>query len=64
MINGTHDFFFQVDQSQRPMFRWLGTKRADKRYRLFDSAHVPVQRDQYRAEILAWLDRYLGPVSR
>jgi dienelactone hydrolase len=64
MINGRHDFFFQVDQSQQPMFQWLGTNVEDKKYRLYESAHIPVERDQYRGEMLAWLDRYLGPVSR
>jgi hypothetical protein len=64
MINGRHDFYFQYETSQLPMFRWLGTSPEDKRHSVFESGHVPTERNEVIREILDWLDRYLGPVSR
>ncbi len=64
MINGRHDFYFQYETSQVPMFRWLGTPPADKQHRVFESGHVPTERQEVMKEILNWLDRYLGPVGR
>jgi pimeloyl-ACP methyl ester carboxylesterase len=62
MVNGRYDFIFPVETSQRPLFRFLGTKEPDKRYALFDSGHVPLRNDIIR-ETLNWLDNYLGPVK-
>ncbi len=63
MINGRHDFFFPLETSQKPMFDLLGTNPMDKRHRVFDSGHVPSERDEVIREVLDWLDRYLGPVK-
>jgi hypothetical protein len=46
------------------MFRLLGTPPEHKRHRLFESGHVPLEREEVMKEVLDWLDRYLGPVSR
>jgi dipeptidyl aminopeptidase/acylaminoacyl peptidase len=62
MLNGRHDFIFPLDETQRPLFRLLGTPDADKKHVLFDSGHVPPYADVVR-ETLDWLDRYLGPVQ-
>ena len=62
MENGRHDFTFPLDESQRPLFRLLGTPEADKKHVLFESGHVPPFPDVVR-ETLDWLDRYLGPVT-
>ncbi len=62
MLNGRHDFIFPLDETQRPLFRLLGTPEADKKHVLFDSGHVPPYADVVR-ETLDWLDRYLGPVT-
>ena len=62
MENGRHDFNFPLDESQRPLFRLLGTPEADKKHVLFESGHVPPFPDVVR-ETLDWLDRYLGPVT-
>ena len=62
MINGRHDFAYLLEESQKPLFRLLGTPAADKRHALFDSGHVAPQQETMR-EVLAWFDRYLGPVS-
>jgi serine/threonine protein kinase/formylglycine-generating enzyme required for sulfatase activity len=62
MINGRYDFFFSHKTSQGLMFDLLGTPPADKKHRLFDSGHIPLERQEVMKEILDWLDRYLGPV--
>ncbi len=63
MINGRHDFFFPLETSQTPMFQLLGTSPAHKRHRVFESGHVPTERDEVIKETLDWLDSYLGPVN-
>ena len=64
MINGRHDFAFPLETSQVPMFELLGTPAADKRHRVFESGHVPTERQEVMKEALDWLDRYLGPVTK
>jgi cephalosporin-C deacetylase-like acetyl esterase len=63
MINGRYDFFFSLKTSQGLMFDLLGTKPADKKHRVFESGHIPTERQEVIKEILDWLDRYLGPVG-
>ena len=52
-----------VDTSQRPFFRLLGTPEKDKKHVLYDTGHIPPNREAIR-DSLDWLDRYLGPVKR
>jgi dienelactone hydrolase len=61
MLNGRYDFYFPVETSQRPFFRLLGTPPQHKRQVISEGGHS-VPRTQLIAEILTWLDRYLGPV--
>jgi dienelactone hydrolase len=63
MVNGRYDHFFPVEQSQRPLYRLLGTPEKDKRHVIYDSGHAPPRREFIR-ETLEWLDKYLGPVKR
>ena len=56
------DFAYPLEESQKPLFRLLGTPAADKRHALFDGGHVAPQQETMR-EVLAWFDRYLGPVA-
>lgn len=63
MLNGRDDFYFPVEQSQVPMFRLLGSPEKQKRHVVFDSGHAPPVRDVMK-EVLAWLDRYLGPTRK
>jgi eukaryotic-like serine/threonine-protein kinase len=59
MLNGRDDFTFPVEQSQRPMFRLLGTPEPDKRHVIYDGGHVfPFARIQ--KDTLDWFDKYLG----
>ena len=65
MINGRYDFTFPVVSSQEPLFRLLGSPEHDKRHVLFDAAHdTLLDRTGLIREVLAWLDRYLGPVKK
>ena len=61
MLNGRYDYYFPVESSQRPFFRFLGTPTQHKRQVISDGGHS-VPRTQLIAETLNWLDRYLGPV--
>jgi formylglycine-generating enzyme required for sulfatase activity/predicted Ser/Thr protein kinase len=62
MLNGRDDFRFPLEESQRPMFRLLGTRPEDKQHFLFDGGHIPGRLDPVKPT-LEWLDRYLGPVG-
>jgi dienelactone hydrolase len=63
MVNGKYDYFFPLETSQQPLFALLGTRPADKRHVVVESSgHVPPPSVIVR-EVLAWLDRYLSPVS-
>ena len=64
MVNGRYDFSFSLQRSQEPLFRMLGTKSADKRHAILEAPHdVRAQRGQMVAEVLAWLDKYLGRID-
>jgi dienelactone hydrolase/predicted Ser/Thr protein kinase len=61
MLNGRYDS--AIDTRIRPLFKLLGTPAEHKVMRLFDTDHIP-PRTEYIKETLAWLDKYLGPVTR
>ena len=63
MLNAKYDHFFPPETSQKPYFRLLGTPAADKKLVLHESGHF-LLRSEVIGESLAWLDRYLGPVTR
>jgi dienelactone hydrolase len=59
MLNGREDFTFPIEESQRPMFRALGTPGADKRHVIYEGGHIfPFARIE--KDTLDWLDKYLG----
>jgi predicted esterase len=62
MLNGRDDFRFPLEESQRPMFRFVGTKADDKRHVVLDGGHVPGRLAVVKPT-LEWLDHYLGPVQ-
>jgi serine/threonine protein kinase/dienelactone hydrolase len=62
MLNGKYDHIFPYKQSQIPLYDLLGTPDEDKRHFLDNTSHN-VGRDSMIREILAWLDKYLGPVD-
>jgi len=59
MLSGRYDFAAPVETAQRPLFDLLGTR--EKKLRVFEAGHKIPNAD-VAAEILPWLDRYLGPV--
>ncbi len=61
MLNGRYDYFFPLETSQQPFFRFLGTPAADKRYIVYEGGH-DVPRTELIKESLAWFDKYLGAV--
>jgi len=62
MLNGRLDYFFPLQTSQEPMFRFLGTPPEHKRHLVYDAGHL-VPRSQIIKETLDWYDRYLGVVQ-
>ena len=45
------------------MFERLGSPADQKRHVVFDAGHTNFPRADMIREVLAWLDRYLGPVG-
>jgi len=62
MINGRYDTGYVYERSIKPMFDLLGTPAEDKDLKLYETDHIP-PRIEFIKEILAWLDKYLGPVK-
>jgi tRNA A-37 threonylcarbamoyl transferase component Bud32/dienelactone hydrolase len=63
MLNGRYDSHFTYETSIKPLYDLLGTPDEHKDLKLYDTDHIP-PRVEYIKEVLAWLDKYLGPVSR
>ncbi|MGH7469404.1 MAG: SUMF1/EgtB/PvdO family nonheme iron enzyme [Longimicrobiales bacterium] len=63
MLSGKFDSTFPLELSQKPFLRLLGPPAGMKKQILFDGGHF-LPRTMVVAESLAWLDQYLGPVSR
>jgi len=62
MLNGRYDNILDIEEQVKPMFDMLGTPAEHKQLILYDTDHIP-PRTEYIKEMLAWLDRYLGPVK-
>lgn len=62
MINGSHDFIFPLETSQKPLFRLFALPGNAKRHHVFEGGHVPPRLQEVARETLDWLDRHLGPV--
>ena len=62
MLNGRYDFAFTLEGCQRPLYRLLGVPEKDKRHVVYDTGH-DVPGNELVKEVLAWFDRYLGPVQ-
>jgi dipeptidyl aminopeptidase/acylaminoacyl peptidase len=61
ILNGRYDGYFGADLVKQ-MFDLLGTPAGQKRLRFYETDHIP-PRNEFIREILAWLDKYLGPVK-
>ncbi|MBK7710081.1 MAG: hypothetical protein IPJ37_03270 [Bacteroidales bacterium] len=62
MLNGKYDNIFDLETNVRPFFQLLGTAEKDKRLCVYDTDHYVSKNDMIK-EVLAWLDRYFGPVE-
>jgi dienelactone hydrolase len=60
MLNGKYDFTFPLENSVRPFYDLLGTTK--KELILYDTDHF-VPKNEMIKEVLAWCDKYLGPVK-
>jgi eukaryotic-like serine/threonine-protein kinase len=63
MLNGKYDFYFPLGTSQRPFNQLLGTPKENKPLILSEGGHF-VPRTDVVKESLAWLDRWLGQVTK
>ena len=63
MLNGKYDANFPYETSAKPLYDLLGTPDEHKELRLYETDHIP-PRNEFIKEILAWLDKYLGPVKQ
>jgi eukaryotic-like serine/threonine-protein kinase len=64
MIGGRQDYVLPLEEAQKPLFERLGTPAEHKRHVIFDAGHAAdYPRGQVLREVLAWLDKYLGPVQ-
>ncbi len=65
MLNGDQDFIFPLQTTQRPLFELFGAPATDKRHVLYPGGHeiFATKRSQIMAEVIGWLDRYLGRVQ-
>jgi dienelactone hydrolase len=61
-LHGRYDMTSPLETDVKPMYELLGTPKADKLLRVFDTDHRVDRKDLIR-ESLSWLDQYLGPVA-
>lgn len=62
MLNGRYDLTIPYETNAKPMFDLLGTPAEHKAQKVYDTDHfIPV--NELVKESLAFLDRYLGPVT-
>ena len=64
MLNGLEDAIFS-DISQKTLFESLGTPDEHKKHLTYPTGHVISgdSREKMKRDVLAWLDKYLGPVD-
>ena len=63
MLSGKYDPLFPYETVVKPMYELLGTPDNDKMIKLYKTDHF-IPRNELIREILAWLDKYLGPVNK
>jgi hypothetical protein len=59
---GRYDSMLNYETSTKPLFDFIATPDDHKLMKVYETDHIP-PKSEYIAEILAWLDRYLGPVG-
>jgi dienelactone hydrolase len=65
MVYGRYDFRNSYESEQLPLYNALATPPEHKRHIVFESYHsLTDHHNEMVREVLAWLDKYLGPVER
>lgn len=62
LMAGKYDFTFP-QTAQRAYFELLGTPPENKKYIEYEGGHIPNQFNDAVKEMLAWTDRWMGPVG-
>jgi dienelactone hydrolase len=62
MLNGRFDLALLYDSEVQPMYDFLGTPDEHKNLIVYETDHW-IDRREVTKETLAWLDRYMGPVT-
>jgi dienelactone hydrolase len=62
MLNGRFDLALRHEAEVQPMFHFLGTTDEHKRLIVYETDHW-IDHREVTKETLAWLDRYMGPVT-
>jgi cephalosporin-C deacetylase-like acetyl esterase len=63
MLHGRYDITIPWETDGKPLYDLLGTPAPYKVLKMYDTDHY-IPRTELMKESLAWLDKYLGPVSR
>jgi len=63
MVAGREDFVRPLETAQRPLFALFGTPPDRKRLAVLEGGHLPPRMTDVMREVLAWLDRWLGPTG-
>jgi cephalosporin-C deacetylase-like acetyl esterase len=62
ILNGRYDTVFPCEATVKPFFDLMGTPDEHKELKLYETDHLP-PKNEFIKEMLAWFDRYLGPVG-
>ena len=60
MLNSKYDYVFLFENHVKPFYNLLGT--SEKKLVLYETGHF-VPKNEMIKEVLAWCDKYLGPVK-
>jgi dienelactone hydrolase len=63
ILVGRYDTILGYESSAKPLFDLIGTPEDHKVMKVYETDHIP-PKSEYVAEILSWLDLYLGPVQQ
>ena len=65
MVNGDEDIVFPPEEAQLPLYELLGTPSEHKNHVVLNGGHAigATHRNQVVSEVLAWFDKYLGPLD-
>ena len=63
MLVGRYDSIWGFEAAAKPLFDLVGTAAEHKVMKVYDTDHIP-PKNEYVAEVLSWLDIYLGSVRQ